>query len=142
MFGPPSRASFIRDAYEAPPNWAFCLALRHTLSPPVTGLLFRRRLWGFGGSVRLGGGGVRGAGVLAGLFEQALLLPLLLLGEFSLSLLKAEVWSGQLDRLSPCPGIPAGAFCLRLISLAKVTTDHHGRLGCRRPAAPREAWLR
>jgi len=98
--------------------------------------------------VRLGGGGVPGVGVLAGLFEQALLLLLLFPGELFLSLLEVEPWPCQVDRLSPSPGIPAVAPCLRLIWLANVSTDHrgrprrHSRLGCRRPAAPREAWLR
>ena len=70
--------------------------------------------------MRLRGGGVRGVGVLAGLFGQALLLLLLFPGELFLSLLEVELWSCQVDRLSPSPGIPAGAPYLRLIWLANV----------------------
>ena len=50
--------------------------------------------------MRLGGGGVRGVGVLASLFEQALLLLLLFLCEFFFSLFEVEVWFCQLDHLS------------------------------------------
>ena len=146
----------------APPSGPW-LALRHRFAPPFARPLFGRRLWGFGGIVRLGGGGVRGVGVLASLFEQALLLLLLFLGQLFLSLLEVEPWFCQVDHLSPSPGIPARAPCLRLVWLANVSTGRHGRpprhhsrlhhrgrlgrhrrsrLGCRRPAAPREAWLR
>ena len=56
--------------------------------------------------MRLGGGGVPGVGVLAGLFEQALLLLLLFPGELFLSLFEVELWPCQLDRLSSRPGVP------------------------------------